>query len=208
MGLFCKVQILHFIINSYWQNATVCTKMIILLNTLWNISRDCHHLGIPNNFDYKRLLVFTRVCEVENQKHICIRDKVSRVCSPGGVRAPGGTQGSCTSCLSPGGPAPCFLSPRRREVVAALKVFLWSYCLGEGQSKPLFERICGRSCQGRLYRPVRSVGSCSRSAGQEVTVAVRWGMRDPLCCQAAWGHCRHSTLLRWPEPVPKFGNCE
>uniref|UniRef100_A0A8C3UZ66 Deoxynucleoside triphosphate triphosphohydrolase SAMHD1 n=1 Tax=Catharus ustulatus TaxID=91951 RepID=A0A8C3UZ66_CATUS len=38
-------------------------------------ARDCHHLGIPNNFDYKRLLVFTRVCEVENQKHICIRDK-------------------------------------------------------------------------------------------------------------------------------------
>ncbi|XP_071428809.1 deoxynucleoside triphosphate triphosphohydrolase SAMHD1 [Pithys albifrons albifrons] len=38
-------------------------------------ARDCHHLGIPNNFDYKRLLVFTRVCEVKNQKHICIRDK-------------------------------------------------------------------------------------------------------------------------------------
>ncbi|OWK53633.1 Deoxynucleoside triphosphate triphosphohydrolase SAMHD1 [Lonchura striata] len=38
-------------------------------------ARDCHHLGIPNNFDYKRLLVFTRVCEVENQKHICTRDK-------------------------------------------------------------------------------------------------------------------------------------
>uniref|UniRef100_A0A803V4E5 HD/PDEase domain-containing protein n=1 Tax=Ficedula albicollis TaxID=59894 RepID=A0A803V4E5_FICAL len=38
-------------------------------------ARDCHHLGISNNFDYKRLLVFTRVCEVENQKHICTRDK-------------------------------------------------------------------------------------------------------------------------------------
>ncbi|KAJ7414973.1 Deoxynucleoside triphosphate triphosphohydrolase SAMHD1 [Willisornis vidua] len=38
-------------------------------------ARDCHHLGIPNNFDYKRLLVFTRVCEVKNQKHICPRDK-------------------------------------------------------------------------------------------------------------------------------------
>ncbi|NXD28735.1 SAMH1 triphosphohydrolase, partial [Spelaeornis formosus] len=38
-------------------------------------ARDCHHLGIPNNFDYKRLLVFTRVCEVENQKNICTRDK-------------------------------------------------------------------------------------------------------------------------------------
>ncbi|NXE39843.1 SAMH1 triphosphohydrolase, partial [Ptilorrhoa leucosticta] len=38
-------------------------------------ARDCHHLGIPNNFDYKRLLMFTRVCEVKNQKHICTRDK-------------------------------------------------------------------------------------------------------------------------------------
>ncbi|NWV31472.1 SAMH1 triphosphohydrolase, partial [Grantiella picta] len=38
-------------------------------------ARDCHHLGISNNFDYKRLLIFTRVCEVENQKHICTRDK-------------------------------------------------------------------------------------------------------------------------------------
>lgn len=58
--------------------------MIILLNTLWNLCRDCHHLGIPNNFDYKRLLIFTRVCEVKNQKHICTRDKVSSVWSPGG----------------------------------------------------------------------------------------------------------------------------
>ncbi|XP_074409573.1 deoxynucleoside triphosphate triphosphohydrolase SAMHD1 isoform X3 [Zonotrichia albicollis] len=38
-------------------------------------ARDCHHLGIPNNFDYQRLLIFTRVCEVGNQKHICPRDK-------------------------------------------------------------------------------------------------------------------------------------
>ncbi|XP_010562849.1 PREDICTED: deoxynucleoside triphosphate triphosphohydrolase SAMHD1 isoform X1 [Haliaeetus leucocephalus] len=38
-------------------------------------ARDCHHLGIQNNFDYKRLLKFTRVCEVKNQKHLCTRDK-------------------------------------------------------------------------------------------------------------------------------------
>uniref|UniRef100_A0A8C4V0Y6 Deoxynucleoside triphosphate triphosphohydrolase SAMHD1 n=1 Tax=Falco tinnunculus TaxID=100819 RepID=A0A8C4V0Y6_FALTI len=38
-------------------------------------ARDCHHLGIQNNFDYKRLLKFIRVCEVENRKHICTRDK-------------------------------------------------------------------------------------------------------------------------------------
>ncbi|KFP82650.1 Deoxynucleoside triphosphate triphosphohydrolase SAMHD1, partial [Apaloderma vittatum] len=38
-------------------------------------ARDCHHLGIQNNFDYKRLLKFTRVCEADSQKHICARDK-------------------------------------------------------------------------------------------------------------------------------------
>ncbi|XP_051489474.1 deoxynucleoside triphosphate triphosphohydrolase SAMHD1 [Apus apus] len=38
-------------------------------------ARDCHHLGIPNNFDYNRYLKFTRVCEVNSQKHICTRDK-------------------------------------------------------------------------------------------------------------------------------------
>lgn len=46
-----------------------------------------------------------------------------------------------------GGPALCSLNPRGREVVAALKVFLRSCCLGEGQCKLQFERICGRSCQ-------------------------------------------------------------
>ncbi|KAM4622553.1 deoxynucleoside triphosphate triphosphohydrolase SAMHD1 [Discoglossus pictus] len=38
-------------------------------------ARDCHHLGIQNNFDYKRFLKFARVCEVESKKHICTRDK-------------------------------------------------------------------------------------------------------------------------------------
>ncbi|XP_030318972.1 deoxynucleoside triphosphate triphosphohydrolase SAMHD1 isoform X1 [Calypte anna] len=38
-------------------------------------ARDCHHLGIPNNFDYNRYLKFTRVCEVNDEKHICTRDK-------------------------------------------------------------------------------------------------------------------------------------
>ncbi|KAG8517847.1 Deoxynucleoside triphosphate triphosphohydrolase SAMHD1, partial [Galemys pyrenaicus] len=38
-------------------------------------ARDCHHLGIQNNFDYKRFLKFARVCEVDNRKHICTRDK-------------------------------------------------------------------------------------------------------------------------------------
>lgn len=45
---------------------------------LWTLSffRDCYHLGIQNNFDYRRFLKFARVCEVDGQKHICTRDKV------------------------------------------------------------------------------------------------------------------------------------
>ncbi|XP_020030850.1 deoxynucleoside triphosphate triphosphohydrolase SAMHD1 [Castor canadensis] len=38
-------------------------------------ARDCHHLGIQNNFDYKRFIKFARVCEVGNRKHICTREK-------------------------------------------------------------------------------------------------------------------------------------
>ncbi|XP_006881771.1 PREDICTED: deoxynucleoside triphosphate triphosphohydrolase SAMHD1-like [Elephantulus edwardii] len=38
-------------------------------------ARDCHHLGIQNNFDYKRFIKFARVCEVNNKKHICTREK-------------------------------------------------------------------------------------------------------------------------------------
>ncbi|XP_056405325.1 deoxynucleoside triphosphate triphosphohydrolase SAMHD1 isoform X2 [Hyla sarda] len=38
-------------------------------------ARDCHHLGIQNNFDYKRFLKFARVCEIGKKKHICTREK-------------------------------------------------------------------------------------------------------------------------------------
>ncbi|OBS58467.1 hypothetical protein A6R68_10432 [Neotoma lepida] len=44
-------------------------------------ARDCHHLGIQNNFDYKRFVKFARICEVEDKargyrmKHICTREK-------------------------------------------------------------------------------------------------------------------------------------
>ncbi|KAM4610584.1 deoxynucleoside triphosphate triphosphohydrolase SAMHD1-like [Polymixia lowei] len=38
-------------------------------------ARDCHHLGIQNTFDYRRLLKFARVCEVDGKKQICFRDK-------------------------------------------------------------------------------------------------------------------------------------
>lgn len=38
-------------------------------------ARDCYHLGIQNNFDYRRFLKFARVCVVDGQNHICTRDK-------------------------------------------------------------------------------------------------------------------------------------
>ncbi|XP_053308806.1 deoxynucleoside triphosphate triphosphohydrolase SAMHD1-like [Spea bombifrons] len=38
-------------------------------------ARDCHHLGINSSFDTKRFLTFAWVCEVDNRKQICIRDK-------------------------------------------------------------------------------------------------------------------------------------
>lgn len=38
-------------------------------------ARDCHHLGIQNNFDYRRFLKFARVCKVDGQNNICTRDK-------------------------------------------------------------------------------------------------------------------------------------
>ncbi|XP_072918222.1 deoxynucleoside triphosphate triphosphohydrolase SAMHD1-like [Hemitrygon akajei] len=41
------------------------------------LARDSYHLGIKNNFDYQRILKYVRVCEVNNMKIICIRDKVA-----------------------------------------------------------------------------------------------------------------------------------
>ncbi|CAI7935068.1 HD domain-containing protein [Podarcis lilfordi] len=38
-------------------------------------ARDCHHLGIQNNFDHVRFIKFARVCEFEGKNHICTRDK-------------------------------------------------------------------------------------------------------------------------------------
>ncbi|XP_062925463.1 deoxynucleoside triphosphate triphosphohydrolase SAMHD1-like [Mobula hypostoma] len=40
-------------------------------------ARDSYHLGIRNNFDYLRILKYARVCEVNNMKIICTRDKVA-----------------------------------------------------------------------------------------------------------------------------------
>ena len=40
-------------------------------------ARDCHCLGIPNNFDMKRYMKFARVIDVKNRRQICTRDKVS-----------------------------------------------------------------------------------------------------------------------------------
>uniref|UniRef100_A0A3Q2WZB0 Deoxynucleoside triphosphate triphosphohydrolase SAMHD1-like n=1 Tax=Haplochromis burtoni TaxID=8153 RepID=A0A3Q2WZB0_HAPBU len=39
------------------------------------LARDCHHLGIRNNFDHHRFIMFARVCDVNGRKHICSRDK-------------------------------------------------------------------------------------------------------------------------------------
>ncbi|KAG9473838.1 deoxynucleoside triphosphate triphosphohydrolase SAMHD1 [Eleutherodactylus coqui] len=38
-------------------------------------ARDCYHLGIQNNFDYKRFLKFCRVCVVGKKKQVCTREK-------------------------------------------------------------------------------------------------------------------------------------
>ena len=40
-------------------------------------ARDCHCLGISNNFDWKRYVTFARVIEVNGQRQICCRDKVN-----------------------------------------------------------------------------------------------------------------------------------
>ncbi|KAI0234740.1 Deoxynucleoside triphosphate triphosphohydrolase SAMHD1 [Lamellibrachia satsuma] len=43
-------------------------------------ARDCHQLGITNNFDHTRFLKFARVIrdEVDGRRHICFRDKEER----------------------------------------------------------------------------------------------------------------------------------
>uniref|UniRef100_A0A672LGU9 Deoxynucleoside triphosphate triphosphohydrolase SAMHD1-like n=1 Tax=Sinocyclocheilus grahami TaxID=75366 RepID=A0A672LGU9_SINGR len=41
------------------------------------LARDCYYLGIPCGFDSQRLLKSARVCNVNERKHICFRDKVA-----------------------------------------------------------------------------------------------------------------------------------
>ncbi|XP_041860291.1 deoxynucleoside triphosphate triphosphohydrolase SAMHD1-like [Melanotaenia boesemani] len=38
-------------------------------------ARDCHHLGMKNNFDHQRFFKFARVCKYKYRRHICSRDK-------------------------------------------------------------------------------------------------------------------------------------
>jgi HD superfamily phosphohydrolase len=38
-------------------------------------ARDCHHLGIPNSFDFRRYMKFVRVIEDDGVRQICVRDK-------------------------------------------------------------------------------------------------------------------------------------
>ncbi|XP_021355741.1 deoxynucleoside triphosphate triphosphohydrolase SAMHD1-like [Mizuhopecten yessoensis] len=43
-------------------------------------ARDCHNLGIRNNFDHLRFIKFARVLEVDSELQICSRDKVGDLC--------------------------------------------------------------------------------------------------------------------------------
>ncbi|KAJ8361303.1 hypothetical protein SKAU_G00178280 [Synaphobranchus kaupii] len=38
-------------------------------------ARDCHHLGIASNFNFRRFFKFARVCLCEGEMQICMRDK-------------------------------------------------------------------------------------------------------------------------------------
>lgn len=40
-------------------------------------ARDCHGLGIKNNFDHHRFMKFSRVLNVDGTLQICSRDKVT-----------------------------------------------------------------------------------------------------------------------------------
>lgn len=43
-------------------------------------ARDCHCLGIANNFDYRRYIAFARIVKVEDGCwQICCRDKVGKI---------------------------------------------------------------------------------------------------------------------------------
>lgn len=94
VGLLCQVWLVdlssldkkfpNHILNIY-MFVSLCIFSLITypftyLSTL-SYFRDCHHLGIQNNFDYHRFLKFARVCEVDGQKHICTRDKVQTLWS-------------------------------------------------------------------------------------------------------------------------------
>ncbi len=39
-------------------------------------ARDCHMLGIKNDFDHNRCIQFARVIMIDGRTHICYRDKV------------------------------------------------------------------------------------------------------------------------------------
>lgn len=43
------------------------------------IVRDCYFMGITTAFDHKRLIKFMSVLEIDNERHICTRDKVRSV---------------------------------------------------------------------------------------------------------------------------------
>lgn len=42
------------------------------------ISRDSFHLGMKSSFDHLRFIHFARVVDVNGERQICLRDKVSQ----------------------------------------------------------------------------------------------------------------------------------
>ncbi len=70
-----KIKIIILIGVFYFQ--IVANKRTGIDVDKWDyFARDCHCLGIPNNFDWKRYTKFARVIKVNNTFQICCRDKV------------------------------------------------------------------------------------------------------------------------------------
>ena len=72
-GSYCQKK--HHPLNIHIFPFSLTTFLLTYSFTLSPL-RDCYHLGIQNNFDYRRFLKFARVCEKNGQKQICTRDKV------------------------------------------------------------------------------------------------------------------------------------
>ncbi|KAK3085046.1 hypothetical protein FSP39_023473, partial [Pinctada imbricata] len=64
------------LVNREDQEKIVANKRNSIDVDKWDyFARDCHHLGIKNNFDHDRFMKFARVIKVNDQFQICSRDK-------------------------------------------------------------------------------------------------------------------------------------